>query len=281
MWRIPVRTGNTKTVNGDRRGSPDPAEKVNGDWRGSPDPAEKETKLSRTPRHFKTGRAGLPTPPKQQRLDLAQQEHCPCIHAYETRSGETPVDVQPFEKLGRFYLGKKYDLESREIKPEYINYDAKDLTTHAVCVGMTGSGKTGLCISLLEEAGLDGVPAIALDPKGDLSNLLLTFPHLAPEDFRPWVDEAEAVRKGETPDQYAADVAERWQQGLKEWGQDGSRIGRLRESVDMAIYTPGSNAGLPLTVLRSFAAPPEILTEDIDAFRRAHFCRNVRACSPC
>lgn len=178
------------------------------------------------------------------------------------------MDVQPFEKLGRFYLGKKYDLESREIRPEYINYDAKDLTTHAVCVGMTGSGKTGLCISLLEEAGLDGVPAIALDPKGDLSNLLLTFPQLAPEDFRPWVDEAEAARKGETPDQYAADVAQRWQQGLKEWGQDGSRIARLRESVDMAIYTPGSNAGLPLTVLRSFAAPPEVLTADIDAFRQ-------------
>ena len=100
------------------------------------------------------------------------------------------MDVQPFEKLGRFYLGKKYDLESREVRSEYINYDAKDLTTHAVCVGMTGSGKTGLCISLLEEAGIDGVPAIALDPKGDLSNLLLTFPQLAPRTFRPWVDEA-------------------------------------------------------------------------------------------
>jgi hypothetical protein len=170
--------------------------------------------------------------------------------------------------LGRFYLGKKYDLESGSIKPDYINYDAKDLTTHAVCVGMTGSGKTGLCISLLEEAGLDGVPAIAVDPKGDLSNLLLTFPELSAEDFRPWVDEAEAVRKGQTVDQYAAQVAQRWRQGLQQWGQDGSRIARLRETVDMAIYTPGSNAGMPLTVLRSFAAPPASLSADIDSYRQ-------------
>ncbi len=178
------------------------------------------------------------------------------------------MDVQPFEKLGRFYLGKKYDLESRSVGSEYINYDANDLTTHAVCVGMTGSGKTGLCISLLEEAGIDGVPAIALDPKGDLSNLLLTFPQLAPGDFRPWIDEGEAARHGESADQYAADVAQRWQQGLKDWGQDGSRIARLRETVDMVIYTPGSNAGLPLTVLRSFAAPPASLQSDVDAFRQ-------------
>ena len=102
--------------------------------------------------------------------------------------------MQDFEKLGVFYLGREYDLATRAAaKPELLLYDSKDLTTHAVCVGMTGSGKTGLCLALLEEAAIDGVPAIAIDPKGDLGNLLLTFPELRPADFRPWVDESEAA----------------------------------------------------------------------------------------
>src|SRR6266581_248349 len=112
--------------------------------------------------------------------------------------------MQDFEKLGLFYLGRGYDLETRKPRPDLLLYDAKDLTTHAVCVGMTGSGKTGLCLALLEEAALDGIPAIAIDPKGDLGNLLLAFPNLAPADFRPWIDASEAARKKMSPDDYAA-----------------------------------------------------------------------------
>ncbi|MDH3291214.1 MAG: ATP-binding protein [Gemmatimonadota bacterium] len=176
-------------------------------------------------------------------------------------------DAASFEKLGAFYLGREYDAKADDTTDNLLLYDARDLTTHAVCVGMTGSGKTGLCISLLEEAAIDGIPAIAIDPKGDLGNLLLTFPDLRPEDFRPWIDEAEAARKGSTPDEYAQATAELWKSGLAKWGEDGARIRRLREAADFAIYTPGSTAGLPLTVLRSFAAPPAALLEDGDALR--------------
>jgi hypothetical protein len=122
---------------------------------------------------------------------------------------------------------------------------------------MTGSGKTGLCLSLLEEAAIDGIPAIAIDPKGDLGNLLLTFPDLSPEDFRPWVDEAEAARRNLTLEELAEREAEKWRDGLASWGQDGERIRRLREAVDLAIYTPGASHGLPLAVLRSLSAPDE------------------------
>mgnify|MGYP001813224875 CR=1 FL=1 len=160
-----------------------------------------------------------------------------------------------FEKLASFYLGRRYDLDSGELLDDLLMYDARDLCTHAMCVGMTGSGKTGLCISLLEEAALDGVPAICLDPKGDLANLLLTFPELRPSDFQPWVDEGEARRKGITLEQLAEEKASLWRDGLASWGQTANRIRKLKESVDMAIYTPGSNIGLPLTVLKSFDAP--------------------------
>src|SRR5689334_2240712 len=109
-----------------------------------------------------------------------------------------------YEKLGAFYLGREFDAAANALKDDLVLYDSKDLTTHAVCVGMTGSGKTGLCLSLLEEAAIDGVPAICIDPKGDLGNLLLTFPKLAPADFAPWIDSADAARKGVSVQQYAA-----------------------------------------------------------------------------
>ena len=173
----------------------------------------------------------------------------------------------PFEKLGVFYLGRVRDLERNTTTSEYVLYDSKDLTTHALCVGMTGSGKTGLCISLLEEAGIDGIPAIVVDPKGDIANLAADLPRTAPEDFRPWVDEAEAARQNQTADEFAERVATQWRDGLAEWGQDGERIQRFRDAVDLAIYTPGSSAGLPLTVLKSFSAPPPALVNDVDAFR--------------
>jgi len=175
--------------------------------------------------------------------------------------------MKDFEKLGAFYLGKVFDGALKRLTEDLFLYDSKDLTTHAVCVGMTGSGKTGLCISLLEEAAIDGIPAVAIDPKGDLANLLLLFPDLSPSDFRPWIDEAEALRKGLSPDTFAARTAESWRQGLFEWGQGPERISLMKEKVDLAVYTPGSKAGLPLSVLRSFDAPgPEILA-DLNALR--------------
>jgi hypothetical protein len=172
--------------------------------------------------------------------------------------------VADFEKLGVFYLGRTYDVTRRVSGDELFLYDARDLVTHALCVGMTGSGKTGLCISLLEEAALDGVPAIAIDPKGDLSNLLLTFPDLRPEDFRPWVNEDDARAKNLSLEQYAQQQAEQWRQGLAAWGEDGERIRRLRAAAEFAIYTPGSTAGIPLSIVTSFAAPPPAVRDDAE-----------------
>jgi hypothetical protein len=158
-----------------------------------------------------------------------------------------------YEKLGAFYLGREFDPAANKLKDELVLYDSKDLTTHAVCVGMTGSGKTGLCLSLLEEAAIDGVPAICIDPKGDLGNLLLTFPNLAPSDFEPWVDAGDAARKGVSVAEFAAKTADVWKNGLAEWDQTPDRIARLRAAADVAIYTPGAETGLPLSVLRSFS----------------------------
>jgi len=172
-----------------------------------------------------------------------------------------------FEQLGAFYLGREYDLAAQKPNDRLVLYDAKDLTTHAVCVGMTGSGKTGLCLALLEEAAIDGIPAIIIDPKGDLGNLLLTFPELQPGDFAPWVDPAEAARKQISPADLAQQTAQRWQAGLAEWGQDGQRIARFRNAAEISIYTPGSNAGLPLGVMRSFSAPAAEVLADADALR--------------
>ena len=157
--------------------------------------------------------------------------------------------MESFEKLGVFYLGKS------KANGDLLLYDSKDLVTHAVCVGMTGSGKTGLCINLLEEAAIDGIPAIIIDPKGDLCNLLLTFPNLAPQDFAPWVEEGVD----------AAQQAQLWKEGLAKWGEDGERIKRLQDATDFRIYTPGSNAGLPVSILKSFVAPPETIRQDNEA----------------
>lgn len=175
--------------------------------------------------------------------------------------------MKDYEKLGVFYLGKRYNSTAGKVEDELILYDAKDLTTHGICVGMTGSGKTGLCVSLIEEAAIDGIPVIAIDPKGDLGNLLLTFPELRASDFQPWIDEGEATRKGMDSQAYSMRTAEAWRKGLAEWGQDGARIARLQQSADFAIYTPGSTAGLPITVLRSFDSPPPQVISDTEALQ--------------
>src|SRR5687768_10350072 len=164
--------------------------------------------------------------------------------------------MQDFEKLGLFYLGREYDLEAGKPTDTPVLYDSRDLLTHALCVGMTGSGKTGLCLGLIEEAAIDGVPVIAIDPKGDLGNILLTFPALTADQFRPWVDEDEARRAGVSVDDFAAAQARMWSEGLGSWGQDGARIERLRTAAAFSLFTPGSRAGLPVSILSSFAAPP-------------------------
>ena len=175
--------------------------------------------------------------------------------------------TQDFERLGVFYLGRPYDFAAKRANPGWLLYDSKDLVTHAVCVGMTGSGKTGLCLSLLEEAAIDNIPAIIIDPKGDLGNLLLTFPSLKGEDFLPWINEDDARKKGQSPAEYASGQADLWKQGLAAWGQEGARIQRLKESAEAMIYTPGSNAGLPVSILKSFSAPEEDVRNDTELLR--------------
>ncbi len=172
-----------------------------------------------------------------------------------------------YEKLGAFYLGKEYDLASRTLKEDLVLYDSKDLNTHAVIIGMTGSGKTGLGIGILEEALIDNIPIIAIDPKGDLPNLLLNFPDLNPKDFRPWVNAQDALNKGLTIDQFAAKQAETWRKGLADWGQEPDRIARLKAAADFAVYTPGSHAGIPVSVLRSFSPPSPAILGDTDLLR--------------
>ena len=175
--------------------------------------------------------------------------------------------MEDFEKMGAFYLGRSFDLKNKQPGESLVLYDSKDLVTHAVCVGMTGSGKTGLCIGLLEEAAIDGVPSIVIDPKGDLSNLLLTFPQLRGSDFLPWINEDDAKKKNLTNSDYAEQQAQLWRQGLTDWGQGGDRIQRLRDSADFVIYTPGSSAGISVSILKSFAAPDQTVMEDSELLR--------------
>ena len=173
----------------------------------------------------------------------------------------------PPEKLGSFYLGAVYDNKQQTHTSESVNYDARDLTTHAVCVGMTGSGKTGLCIGLLEEAAIDKVPALIIDPKGDMTNLLLQFEGLSPDDFKKWINTDDAARKGLSIDEYAEATAKKWKDGLASWGQDLDRIKLLKSSVDYTIYTPGSDSGVPINILGSFKAPSIDFDTDAEMLR--------------
>jgi hypothetical protein len=171
------------------------------------------------------------------------------------------------ERLASFYLGQEYDLAKGAPLDGLVHYDARDLTTHAVCLGMTGSGKTGLGVILLEEAALDSVPSLVIDPKGDMTNLLLTFPDLRPEDFRPWVNEDDARRKNLDLDAYAAQTADQWRQGLARSGEGADRIRRLKESADFVIYTPGSRAGRQVSILDTFKAPTLSWDDDSETLR--------------
>ena len=172
----------------------------------------------------------------------------------------------------QFYLGRLYDSVQAKVTDQPLQYDPADLTTHAVVTGMTGSGKTGLCIALMEEAALQGIPAILIDPKGDLTNLLLHFPDLAPQDFQPWLDSELARRAGKSVERASADAALAWSNGLAEWGIPHERMLALKNAAGFAIYTPGSDAGIPVSVLSSLAAPGldwasnrEVLTERISS----------------
>lgn len=159
------------------------------------------------------------------------------------------------DTVGKFYLGRRYDPAVAQTTDEPLLYDPDDLTTHAVVVGMTGSGKTGLCIDLLEEAALNGVPALMIDPKGDITNALLHFPDLLAEDFQPWVNADAARREGKSVEQAAADAAALWRKGLAGWGIPPERLRELQGSAQFAVYTPGSDAGLPVSILASLQAP--------------------------
>jgi hypothetical protein len=200
-------------------------------------------------------------PPKKKESSKAKDT------AKESTSAASTSSAEDFEKLGVLYLGRPYDLATKQSKPGWLLYDSKDLVTHAVCVGMTGSGKTGLCIGLLEEAAIDGIPALIIDPKGDLANLMLTFPHLRGEDFAPWINEDDARKKGLSPGDYATQQAEMWKKGLGDWGQSGERIQKLRDAADVVVYTPGSNAGIPVSILKSFAAPSQEILDDAEMLR--------------
>ena len=168
------------------------------------------------------------------------------------------------ETGGKFYLGKSAGAE------QPILYDPDDLTTHAVVVGMTGSGKTGLCVGLLEEAALLNIPALMIDPKGDITNTLLHFPELLPTDFEPWINPDQARRDDKTIQQAAADTAKAWRDGLTEWEIGPERIQALKNAAHFAVYTPGSDAGIPISILATLKAPEipwegnqEILREKI------------------
>lgn len=177
---------------------------------------------------------------------------------------------------GDYYLGRIFDSQSGKTTDEPLLYDPDDLTTHGVVVGMTGSGKTGLCLDLLEEAALNEVPALMIDPKGDITNALLHFPDLLPSDFQPWINADQARRDDKSLEQAAADTAALWKNGLGQWGIGRQRLARLKETVQFAIYTPGSDAGLPISILASLEAP-DIPWDDNEELLRERIASTVTA----
>src|SRR4051794_28209488 len=173
--------------------------------------------------------------------------------------------------MADLYLGEGIDAAAHARTGTRAALPTADFTTHGVIVGMTGSGKTGLGVVLVEEVLRSGVPCLLVDPKGDLTNLLLTFPNLAPADFRPWVNESDAQKAGQSLDEFAAAQAKTWTDGLAGWGLGGADIGALRTGASFTIYTPGSTMGVPLTLVGSLPAPSntadaEIVHDEIEGF---------------
>lgn len=156
---------------------------------------------------------------------------------------------------GKLYLGRIFDPQQGKTNDQPLLYDPDDLTTHGIVVGMTGSGKTGLCIDMLEEAALRGTPALMIDPKGDITNTLLHFPDLLPADFQPWVNADEARRSGKSLEEASSEAATLWKNGLQDWGIESSRLRQLKASVQFSVFTPGSDSGLPVSILASLKAP--------------------------
>ena len=185
----------------------------------------------------------------------------------QTVKQETAFNEGTIEGLGVFYLGRTVDSQTGSVSSEPLLVDSKRFTTHAVCVGMTGSGKTGLLIDLIEEAALDGIPALVIDPKGDLANVLLSFPNLSAADFLPWIEADAAAREGISLEEFAQRIAKTWSEGLAASGQSADRIARLHKSVEMAVYTPGSRTGRPLAMLQNLESPSSDAVEDPE-FRR-------------
>ncbi len=171
-----------------------------------------------------------------------------------------------YEKLGLFYLGEKIDIPTLKKSGELLLVKNKNLTTHSVIIGMTGSGKTGLGISMIEEAVLDGIPTIVIDPKGDMGNLLLAFDDFNPDDFQKWIDRDEARKKGLSQSEYAQIIAQEWEHGVVSSYQSRDRVKRYKNGADFSIYTPGSLAGIPISVLSSFSAPSKAILDDPDSF---------------
>ena len=178
------------------------------------------------------------------------------------------------------YLGAELEPAGGKPAGRLLEYDPDDLTTHGVCFGMTGSGKTGLCLVLLEEAVRSGVPVFMIDPKGDLSNLLLTFPGLSPQEFEPWIDAGQAAAAGQSAADFAAAAAAQWRQGLAVSGLGGKDVGALRSAASWHLYTPGSTAAAPVNVLGGFAPPPGLASshwEDDPEPLRARIAGTVAA----
>src|SRR4051812_3748569 len=184
--------------------------------------------------------------------------------------GKLPTPVTTLDRMAELFLGGLVDASCHRRTGGDVRLDAADFTTHGVIVGMTGSGKTGLGVVLIEEVLAAGLPALLIDPKGDLTNLCLTFPNLAPADFRPWIDEAQAKAAGVSPDDFAAQQATTWRDGLAGWGLGPAQIGALRATTDFTIYTPGSQSGVPLNIVGSLQVPAttdaEVVGDEIDGF---------------
>ncbi len=187
---------------------------------------------------------------------------------FDNQEMRDPVETSfPYEKLGLLYLGRELAIGNESATDIPLLYKSKNLTTHGVIIGMTGSGKTGLGIGLIEEAIMDDIPSIIIDPKGDMGNLMLTFPNLEPADFEPWIDPAEASRKNLSVSQLAQKTSVDWKQGLASWGQGADRIAALRQKTDVTIYTPGSTSGVPVSIMGGFAAPSAELLNDMDGLQ--------------